>query len=153
MSEVDFSLLDGSVDDLADLKGFEPLPAGSYKLGIEWSEKAINDMPAVILKLRNEELLELSDKSKEPPEVGKSTDIAFILGRKDKDSGKMVKNEIGEGQLKMVISVLKDVFTGANIREIMAASQGASIVATLTVRKDKNDPDKQYNGIKECMLP
>ena len=157
MSEVntnpDFDLLDGSVDELADLKGFEPFPEGSYKLSINWNQKEINDCPAVILKLTCVEVLELSDKTKEAPEVGKSVDIAYIYKRKDKnDPKKLVRNEVAEGQLKEVLQVLQPVFTAANNRELMAASEGAEIAATLKVRADKNDPDKKYNQIKECAL-
>lgn len=153
MSEVDFSILDGSIDELADLKGFEPLPAGSYKLGLEWKEKAINDMPAVVLTLKVEEVMELADKSLSPPEVGATADIAFILRIKDKQTGEAKRSEIGEGQLKEVVKVLAPTFGGANIRETMAASNGASMLATLKVRANKNDPDQKFNQIKACSLP
>lgn len=146
--EVDFDLLDSSVSDLADLKGFEPLPAGSYKLAIKWEKKAINDSPAVILKLTVIEVLELADSSGIPPEAGATTDVAFIL--KKKDGG---RNEVGEGQLKQVVSVLQPVFGGTSIKEVMEASEGAEILATMKVRVNKNDPDQKYNSIKSCEIP
>lgn len=148
IDDVDFSLLDGSVDELADLKAFAPLPAGSYKLLIGWERKAINNMPAVILKLENREVLELANANDVPPEVGAKSDIAMILKTKE---GK--RNEMGEGQLKQVVSVLQEVFPGANIAEVMAQSEGAEILATLKVRTNKDDPDQKYNQIKKVEMP
>lgn len=146
--EMNFDLLDGTIDDLADLKAFEPLPKGSYLLAIKWSRKDINDMPALILDMSVIEVLELVDNSKEPPATGATTNIAFIL--KKKDGG---RNEVSEGQLKEIVKVLAPVVGGATIGEIITNSEGAQIVATIGIRTSKDDPDKKYNIIKSCAMP
>lgn len=140
---VDFSLLDNSVEELADLKKFTPIPAGSFVLGIDWEIKDINSIPAVILKMAVKETLELANQNEEAPEPGKTSNITFFL--KDKEGG---ANEMGQGQLKEILKVLQPVFGGETIREMIENSKGGEITATLTVRKDKNDPEKAYNGIK-----
>lgn len=143
-----FDLLDSSVSDLADLKAFEPFPTGSYKLELDWEQKEINDNPALIVKLKNLEVLELASNDSKPPEVGATTDIAIILKTK---KGK--RNEVGEGRLKQVLAVLQPVFGGATVGEVIKNSKGATIAATLTVKKDKNDEDKKYNQIKSITVP
>lgn len=140
---LDFSLLDGTVDDLADLKAFKPLPIGSYKMQINWELKEINSKPAVSVKLTVQDVLELKNAT-EVVNPGDSTTLAFIL---QKENGE--RNEMAEGLLKQIVSVLHPVFGGSSIRETIAASEGASILCTLSHRyADKNDKDKVYNVIK-----
>lgn len=145
--EVSFDLLDSSVEDLADLKTFEPFPVGSYKLELTWDKKEINDRPAVILKLKNLEILELGSVDSTPPEVGSTTDIAIILKTKTGE-----RNKTGEGRLKAVLKVLQPVFGGSSIAEVIKNSEGAIIAATLSVRKDKNDEEKRYNQIESLAI-
>tara|TARA_B100002003_G_scaffold237838_1_gene255398 strand:- start:423 stop:869 length:447 start_codon:yes stop_codon:yes gene_type:complete len=147
MSEVNFDLLDTSIDELADLKGFEPIPAGSHRLQISWDKKAINDVPSVILKLKVMETLEMANSNEEEPEVGKEADIAFMMLTKDGEV-----NEISQGQLKEVLKVLREAVGGDTPNEIMEASDGAEVCATLKIRANKNDPDQKFNQIRKVWI-
>jgi len=147
MSEVNFDLLDTSIDELADLKGFEPIPAGSHRLQISWDKKAINDVPSVILKLKVMETLEMANSNEEEPEVGKEADIAFMMLTKDGEP-----NEISQGQLKEVLKVLREAVGGDTANEIMEASDGAEVCATLKIRTNKNDPDQKFNQIRKVWM-
>jgi hypothetical protein len=148
MSEVNLDLLDSSIDELADLKGFEPIPAGTHKVSIKWDTKDINGMPSVILKLTVLEGIECSNSNEELPEPGRVADIAFMLTTK---SGE--RNELGEGQLKEVVSSLQPYVGGDSPRAVMENSEGAEVIATLKVRANKNDPDQKFNQIKSIVWP
>ena len=142
MTDVNFDLLDSSVEDLAELEGFAPIPAGTHRLAIGWETKDINGKPSVILKMEVLETLEMANTNEEPPEAGKKADVAFMLL---KDNGE--PNTMGQGQLRSVIESLKETFEGSTTRETMEASEGAEVIATLKIRANKNDPDQKFNNI------
>ena len=142
MSDVNFDLLDSSVEDLAELEGFAPIPAGTHRLAIGWETKDINGKPSVILKMEVLETLEMANVSDEAPDPGKKSDVAFML---TKDNGEA--NTMGQGQLRAVIESLAESFGGDTTRETMEASEGAEVVATLKIRANKNDPDQKFNNI------
>lgn len=147
MSDVNFDLLDGSIDELADLEAFSPIPAGTHKVSIKWDTKAINEKPAVTMKMTVLETIEMASSTEEPPEAGKEADMAFIL---TKDDGE--PNTMGQGQLKEILSTLRETFGGDTGRETMEASDGAEVMVTLKVRASKNDPDQKFNGIKKLWI-
>jgi hypothetical protein len=150
-----FNLLDSSVDDLADLEKFTPIPAGSHRLRLEWSFPEHDTDVVVQLKLTVVETLEMANSAEETPEPGKTGNIRFALQKKDgtpllDKNGK--PNTFGQGQLKEVIAVLQPTFGGATVREVIDASQGAEVVCTLKVRASKNDPDAKFNEIKALLV-
>ena len=142
MSDVNFDLLDSSVEDLAELEAFTPIPAGTHRLSIGWETKDINNKPSVILKMEVLETLEMANTNEEAPAAGKKADVAFMLL---KDDG--TPNTMGQGQLRAVIESLVESFGGDTTRETMEASEGAEVVATLKIRVNKNDPDQKFNNI------
>lgn len=147
MSEVNFDLLDGSIDDLADLEAFSPIPAGTHKISIKWDTKEINGKPAVTMKMTTLETVEMASSSEEPPEAGKQADVAFLLLKDDGEP-----NTMGQGQLKEILSALRETFGGDTGRETMEASDGAEVMVTLKVRASKNDPDQKFNNIKKLWV-
>lgn len=147
MSDI-FDLLDESLDQLADLEKFEPVHVGSHIMEMKFEEKEIGDMPAVTLTLSLVETLELTNKTLEPQEPGKKANITFFLKYKDKNTGEVLPNKVGQGQLKEVLRVVSENFGGATIREMMTNANGGQAAFTLKQRKDKNDPDNVYNTIK-----
>lgn len=142
MSNVNFDLLDSSVEDLLDSEGFSPIPAGTHRAIIGWDTKEINDKPAVILSLKVVETLEMASSSESAPEPGKSSDIAFILLDKNGE-----RNSISESQLKEIVTALSPTFGGGSVRETMTNSEGAEVIVTLKVRASKKDPDQKFNQI------
>jgi hypothetical protein len=143
MSDVNFDLLDSSIDELADLESFSPIPAGTHRLSISWDTKEVNGKPGVVMGMTVLDTVEMADSSETPPEPGKKADILFLLL---KDDGS--PNTVGQGQLKEVINALREVHGGDSVKEVMEASEGAEVVATLKVRANKNDPDQKFNNIK-----
>lgn len=150
------NLLDSSVEELADLEKFTPIPAGSHRVRLDWSFPEHETDVVVQLKLTVVETLEMASSAEQAPEPGKSGNIRFPLQRKDgtpiisQKSGKPMT--MGQGQLKEVIAVLQPTFGGSTVKEVIDNSQGAEVVATLKVRKNPNDPDQQFNEIKAILV-
>lgn len=151
MSDI-FDLLDDSLDSLADLEKFEAFHAGTHTFDIAFEEKEMDGLPCVDLKLVLVESIELADPSQAVQEPGKKGGILFMLKKKDKQSGEVGPNTIGQGQLKEVLKVLHETFGGASMRETMSNAAGARVTATLKTRSDKNDTDKKYNSIKALLV-
>jgi len=134
------SLLDATLDDLADLPEFKVFPAGAYNGTVELTAKKIGDNPAVELKFTNQEVVELSDPTAEPPAEKATTSVSFMLN-----------NEFGQGGLKKVLNSLREglgIAEGTSMREIMEAAKGANCQVVFTTRADRNDATKTYQGIK-----
>lgn len=149
------NLLDSTIDELADLEKFSPIPAGTHKLRLQWSYPEHETQVVVQLKLEVVETLEMANSSEPVPEPGKSANIRFPLQNKDgtpiiAKSGK--PNTFGQGQLKEVVAVLAPHFGGGTLREVIDNSQGAEVVATLKTRAMKDDPDSKFNEIKAILV-
>lgn len=58
------ALLDGTLDDLADVPGFQTFPAGAHKVTINW--RKVDKKPAYSLTMTAIETVELADSSDTP---------------------------------------------------------------------------------------
>lgn len=140
MSSID-SLLDSRLDDLADLPEFKVFPPGAHRVVISFSTKEINKHPAVELKLKLVETIELAEPSDVPVAVGTETSIAFLLD-----------NEFGQGNLKEVAVPLAKYFGTQDLRSTFKESEGAEVTVVTKLRADKNDADKKYMQIKSLIV-
>lgn len=138
------SILDGTLDDLADLPEFKPYPIGTHKVTIHWGQKDINKKPAVELKFKGLETLELANKevteTNKPIAAGDETNVLFIF--RNNDGG---KNEIAEGKFKELMVTLKEKFGGNNPKEIMEKSEGAECIVTTGIKENKKNDPPTYN--------
>ena len=149
------NLLDSTLEDLADLQKFEPLPVGSYRLGLNWETPDNDEFVIVQMKLSNLECLEVPGVDEENfPAVGKAATFYMRLQRTDgepmvwKDG---TPNTQDQGRFKEVLLALAPVFNPDGTltnRQMMEASEGAEVVATLGVRASKTDKDSKFNYIK-----
>ena len=148
-------LLDGTLDDLQDMPEFKPFAAGAHRLKLNWDwTKKINDMPAVELKLTMIEPVELVNPEDTPPAVGDTTNVVFILKKKG-DDGKVVRNDLAEGQWKAILASLSPAFPDAKSnKEIMEASQGYEVLGVTGVRENKKDKNdiKRYTSLNSVTL-
>lgn len=152
MNDMD-SLLDGTLDDLADAPTFKPFAAGAHMLKIAFkTDEPINNIPTVKVKLTHVSTEELTNPDDVAPVAGDQTEVAFML--KDKD-GKA--NALAQGQLKELLASLKTglgLETATN-REVMAASEGLEVLAVTTVRKSKPSAEgeiKYYTSLKSVSV-
>lgn len=128
-----FSVLDGTLDDIEDLPQFLAFPSGAYIVTLVDGllEKVIANHPAVDMKVRCDEVKELSQPGDAAlaPKVGDQGNMAFMLD-----------NETGRGFLKMVLNPIGEKLGIKGNREILAASKG---IQALLVVKKVHDAAKQ----------
>jgi len=133
------SLLDGTLDDLADLPTFNPYPAGAHRAFVYFEEKVINKKPAVELKLVGIATEELADATEDKPiEPKQETQVLYIL---KKDDGTV--NEVSQGKLKEVLAPLGAATGETGLRKIMLAASGMEVLAI--TKKRLNKQSDTYN--------
>lgn len=141
------ALLDSTLDELADLPEFKNFPAGAYNGTIELQVKKMGDNTGVELKFTNQEVVELSDAATPEADIPAPTATTSV--------GFLLNNEFGQGAFKEVLKSLKEglnLAEGTSNREIMEAAKGASVMCVFTLRKDKNDAEKKYQGLKKLVV-
>lgn len=139
------SLLDSTLDKLADMPEFKPFPAGAHKVRLLWTPKKIGTHPAVELSLTAIETIELADATKDTPlEKGAETSVAFMLD-----------NELGQGKFKELMAILKAQYdptsaegTGKTNRMLMDESNNAEVTIITDTRPDKKVEGRLYTDIK-----
>lgn len=141
------SLLDASIDDLADLPSMEAPPTGHYNLELKIEVRKINDKDAVtfnytivdILEVPNMESLEPADQ----PKVGQKFSEAFILG-----------NEYAVGRLKQSLKPIGEHFGVSTIKDIISAGEsGVQIAATIKRRiVDRNGEEAKYASASNIVV-
>lgn len=148
-------LLDGTLDDLADMPEFKPFAPGAHKVTLNFdATKKINDMPAIEVKLTVVETVELVNPEDTPPKAGDTTTVIFILKKKD-DKGNVVRNELAEGQFKNLLASLAPAFPDATTnRAIMEAAEGFEVLASTSIRENKKDKNniKQFTSLDAIVL-
>ena len=141
-------LLDGTLDDLADIPEFKAWPNGAHRANIKWDIKEIGNQHCPVLDMIAIETMELTDAVNDQPLVaGTTTNIAFMFKTKE---GK--PNEIGQGQFKEVMKSLAAHFGEKSNRELMEESNGCEVLVVTKVRKDKNNPDKTYTSLENLQV-
>ncbi len=138
MSEFNIdSILDGTLDDLADLAEFKPFPVGTHRAILSMEQKVVNKHPCVEAKLKAVETVELpSGSDAEPVSVGQEATVLYMLD-----------NELGQGKFKKLLKQLAESYgTDKTNREIMEAAQGSEVLVVTTLRANK-EKTKMYMDI------
>jgi hypothetical protein len=135
------NLLDGTLDDLADLPEFKPFPPGLHLCTVKMEVKEIGDKKhkAVEVSLTAKETLETPAGSDEVVSPGQADKVLYFLTH---DNPKVA--EIGQGQFKEMMKAFAEHFGAKSNRELMADANGAEVAVATSLRKDKNDPAKKY---------
>ena len=126
MNDMLNSMLDSTLDDLADLPEFKVYPNGTHRVTISFEEKDVNGHPSVELKMAAIGTEELSNPSDTPLNAGEVGSVLYMLD-----------NEFGQGGLKKVLQILGKHFGLVNLREIMEASAGLECLVTTKQRQNK----------------
>ncbi len=143
MSDID-SLLDGTLDDLADMPEFKPFPVGTHRCTIEFELKKVGENLTPIMNIKAIETVELSNTEDTPVAVGDSTNVMYSFKKKDG-----TPNEIGQGQFKEIMKSLAATYGAKSNRELMEEAKGAEVLLTTKIREDKRDPNdvKRYTDV------
>lgn len=135
------SILDSSIDDLADLPEFAVYPAGVHKVIIQWESKEINKHPCMELKMKAVETIELANPaSDEPLAAGTEAGCLFMLD-----------NEFGQGAFKSIIKTLAAATGTSKISEAAEASNGMEVQVVTKVRQNK-DKSQSYTDVKKVLV-
>jgi len=137
------TILDGTLDDLADLPERKPFPAGTHVAKMKLETKEINDKPAVVATFTLVETREMANTEEAPPEAGMEAQVAYILIKKDGTS-----NDVSQGLLKKLLALAPEEPTN---REKIKALNGATVLMSTSVRPAKDGYAAQMN-INEIAL-
>lgn len=140
MSDLD-SLLEGSIDDLADLPEFAVFPNGVHKVVIKWESKEVNKHPCLELGMTAVETVELANATDDIPLVaGATSSVLFMLD-----------NEFGQGKMKTVMAALAAACGTKSIKETMEASNGMEVQVVCKVRQNK-DKTQSYTDVTKVIV-
>lgn len=131
--------LDETLDGLADLPKDAPYPAGAYM--VKLTPRRGTKPGSYIISLEHQETLELAATvaDDDMPQVGDKSTV--FLATKKKDG---TPNEFGQGQLKLVLSPLGELFDTKSIQGILdAAKGGVTCAVVVAVRKQSGYDDSQ----------
>lgn len=138
------SLLDGTLDDLADMPEFKPFPAGAHSILATLIDKTakkdhVNGHPAYELRMKLEEHLELVNPE-EALQKGAETGILYMLD-----------NEMGQGQFKKLLAAIAVKFPGLSNRETAAQVKDLAM-AVVTKQRANKDKTQMYTDLVEAIV-
>lgn len=134
------ALLDGTLDDLADLPEFRPFPIGSYRLQVKL-ERDAEKKTVYFAKLKVLEVIELANSTETPPETGAESNV-----RMD------VSNEYGQGDLKKVLSAMAANFGAKTNRELLEIGKEGFEALAITKQNKNKTSGAVYTQIVEIQV-
>lgn len=146
------SLLDGTLDDLADMPEFKPFPVGTHKVKVGLEIKDVDSQgkkcKAVELTLTAIETVELAAGSEEPPlSPGDSTNLLYFLTHPNPKTA-----ELGQGQFKELMKSMAEHFGAKSNRELIEEANGAECLVVTGKRfKDKGKPEQKVYTTVEAL--
>jgi hypothetical protein len=127
------SLLDGTLDDLADMPEFKPFPAGTHRVTVHFEQKLVNNFPGFEIKFKALETVELpAGSTAEPLIKGAETSVFYFFKHNNP-----ITAELGQGKFKEIMKSLATHFGPHTNRELLEAAAGAECLVTTDVRKGK----------------
>jgi hypothetical protein len=139
------SLLEGTLDELADAPTFEPFHVGAHVVTVHFEGQdgklVVNKHPAVKIKMkliRTEELANPQDDTPQKP--GSEAEVLYMLD-----------NDMGQGSLKKIAAVFQEKFGTRTLRETLDAAKGTECLVMTSVRTNKEKTQK-YTDIKEISV-
>lgn len=139
------AMLDGTLDDLADLPEFKPYPAGTHAVILTIVDKTaaksrVNNHPGFEVKMKAVETLELANPDDTPLVAGAETSVLYLLD-----------NPIGQGSFKKLLASAAEHFGAKSNRELIADLQGAT-VAVVTRQRQNKEKTQTYTDIVEMKV-
>lgn len=140
-------LLDETLDDLADLPSTKPFPAGAHAVDLTVKRNPNKKPGSYIVEMVYVEPIEVGADVELPNAGDKST--VFISTMK-KDG---TKNEFGQGQLKLIMAPLADLYGTKSIGEIITqCASGVRCAVVTAIRKDKTGEYDDQQSIKAVQV-
>jgi len=134
------SLLDGTLDDLADMPEFKPFPAGTHRVIFNLEYKIVNKHPSYEAKMKAEETIELADAAETPLVKGAETSVLYMLD-----------NEIGQGMFKKILASMAAKFGAMSNRDLIAEAKNLEVLVVTKTRANK-EKTQTYTDIVELQV-
>jgi hypothetical protein len=134
------ALLDGTLDDLADLPEFRPFPAGTHRVNFtfEYDKK---DKKILYAKLKLLETVELHDAEDTPCEPGAEANVRYDLS-----------NEYAQGNLKKLLVNIAGHFGAKKNSELISDMKQVECLAVTKLITSKKNADQKYLDIVELQV-
>lgn len=138
------SILDQTLDDLADFPEWRPYIPGAHKVTMSFETAKTEDSPPVpVLKIKLVliETLEPANAMDTPMEKGAEVVIQLRLN-----------NEFGQGDMKKILGRFKEHLglpDGTKNGEIIKAAQGMECIVLTTQRAGNKDKTQKFTQIQE----
>lgn len=140
------SLLDATLDDVADLPTFEPFVAGVHSVSMTMGQVVINESPCIEVNFVLKDTLELAEPTKDTKQEpgSKANTVCFM------------DNEMGQGTFKMFAAAivaglgLDPTAPGVN-RQALTECKDLDAVIITSIRVDKKS-NRSYLQVKEVIL-
>ena len=132
------SLLDSTLDDLADLPEFKVFPPGAHKVTIVSMEpKKIGEHPAWEVRFKLVEHMELTNPEEQPMLAGSECSVSY-----------MMDNEFGQGAFKDLCKPLAAHTGIGSMRDLKDAVKGTEVMIVTKQRQNK-DKTATYLDVKK----
>lgn len=127
------NILDATLDDLADLPQVKPFPAGVHKASMVITLPPVKPgkKQQVMVKFKHQAVVEQVDPNREAPSP--DDEAMMFIHIYGKDGG---PNEIGQGQLKMLLKPMQEAGLTGNTRELIEATKSGLDVIIVCGEKD-----------------
>lgn len=136
------AILDGTLDDLADIPEFAVYAPGSYILDFNLEQDKDKKKQSVYYgRMTVVEVKELADPTKTPPAVGAQTGVRMDL-----------TNEFGQGNMKKILSAAAAKFGKKSNRELIEELKTSVRVLAITDLRANKDKTVDYTNLVEIML-
>jgi len=135
------SLLDGTLDDLADLPEFRPFPVGTYRVAASITQDPKQAKNLFFLNLKVLETLELSDPTETPVEVGAETRIRYD-----------VLNQYGQGNFKKILSAFGTKLGLGKVSAILEEARNPHESLVVTKQTFSKDKTKVFVDVVELQV-
>lgn len=134
------NLLDETIDDLADMPETKPFPDGAHLVTLKIKRVTDDKKKPVpgkyIVEAEYISEVELSDPDTAEENRSKEGDKCAVWIHTLTKEGK--KNELGQGQLKIIVKPLAEHLGVTTVSEVIAATEeGLQVIAVTKIRKAK----------------
>lgn len=144
------ALLDGTLDDLADIPEFRQYPVGAHKILMTWNleytiPNVFNEKDKESSGLKR--FVALEGKALETVELpAGSTDTPLEAGTAFRQTFDLT-NEYAQGAFKAIMKSLAQHYGAKSNRELIQESQGAEVVIAIKHRKDKKKKNDDGSAV------
>lgn len=143
--------LDETLDDLADLPQNKPFPAGTH-LALLKIRKNPKKAGQYVVEMTHQETVELANPNTPEEEQPKMGDKSTVFISTKKKNGE--PNDIGQGQLKIVLSPIGRMLETNSIGAILEnTKEGILAAVTLKIKADTSGNYDDQNQIVSVQLP